>query len=70
MGRGDGRLAPFFCAPPDIFRMAAWKRICMDTRFCSIPYSADRIVCASLASYISLRQRLSSNKAPVQEMLP
>jgi hypothetical protein len=40
------------------------KRICMDTLFCSISYSADRIVRASLASYISLRQRLSSNKPP------
>jgi hypothetical protein len=58
----------FFCAPPDIFPLT--KRICRDTRFCSIPYSADRIVRASLASYFSLRQRLRLNRPPVQEMLP
>jgi hypothetical protein len=59
----------FFCSARHLPNGWA-KRICMDTRFSSISYSVDRIVRASFASYISLRQRLSSNKPPVQETLP
>lgn len=60
---------PIFSAPPDL--PDGWaKRISMDTRFCSISYSADRIVRASPSVVYFVATEAEFLKPPVQEMLP